>query len=576
MKYSNYFIPTLKETPAEAEVISHQLMLRAGMIRKLAAGIYSLLPMGLKVIRKIENIVRQEMNDAQAIEVLLPSIQPSELWKESGRWDVYGKELLRIYDRHQRDFCYGPTHEEVITDLVRNEVRSYRSLPINLYQIQTKFRDEIRPRFGVMRAREFIMKDAYSFDANDAGVEDSYMKMKRAYRSIFKRCGLKFRAVEADTGQIGGSFSHEFMVLAESGEDTIAFCDSCDYAANVEKVALKAPGGFAEATENPAIEVVDTPGHGTIEEVSEFLGESADNFIKTLVYNTGIKGKENIVVLCRGDHGINEVKLARAIGADEVTLADAETVLKVTGAPVGFAGPVGLTSAPILADNYVKPMQNGVTGANKKDQHLKNVNPERDFPGVEYADIRQPVEGDGCPVCDSGVLKLAKGIEVGHIFKLGVKYSEAMGATFLDAGGNEQPMIMGCYGIGIGRTAAAAIEQNHDDNGIIWPVGIAPFEVAVLPLQLKDEAVMKTAEDIYSELEKAGHEPILDDRDLRPGVKFNDADLLGFPVQVVIGKKSLADGLVEIKIRKSGERTTAPLSEAISRVDQILADLAKS
>lgn len=567
MRLSRYHLPTLKEAPAEAEVVSHKLMMRAGMIRKLAAGIYSLLPLGVRVIRKIENIIREEMNRAGAMEVFLPSVQPAELWKESGRWDVYGKELLRLKDRHEREFCYGPTHEEVITDLVRRDVRSYRDLPVNLYQIQTKFRDEIRPRFGMMRAREFSMKDAYSFDADDEGAARSYEAMREAYINIFKRCGLDFRAVEADTGPIGGSFSHEFMVLAESGEDTIAYCGKCDYAANMEKVELVSPNA-AEAGETAALEEVETPGKKTIEEVSEFLKTPREKMIKTLIYKTD--AGELIAALCRGDHEVNDIKLARAAGVNEVALADDEEVAKATGAPTGFAGPVGL-DARIIADNSVKAMENGVTGANRADIHLKNVSPSRDFPNAQYADIRQAVEGDECARCNGGKLFMAKGIEVGHIFKLGTKYSEAMSATFLDGEGKERPMIMGCYGIGVARTGAAAIEQNNDEAGIIWPPAIAPFDVIVLPLNMDNNDVMKAAEEIYRELGEKGFDPVIDDRDQRPGVKFKDADLVGYPVQVVVGKKSVAEGKAEIKNRKTGERVTAPIGEVV----QIVADTIK-
>ncbi|MBI4665697.1 MAG: proline--tRNA ligase [Nitrospinae bacterium] len=550
MRFTRYYAPTLKEAPSEAEVASHRLMMRAGMIRKLAAGVYSLLPLGLKTVRKIENIVREEMDRAGAMEVFMPSIQPAELWKESGRWDVYGKELLRLKDRHDREFCYGPTHEEVVTDLVRRDVRSYRDLPVNLYQIQTKFRDEIRPRFGVMRGREFSMKDAYSFDMDDDGANKNYEAMRGAYNAIFRRLGLSFRAVEADTGQIGGSFSHEFMVLAESGEDTIAYCDKCEYAANVEKVEISAPAQSGAPEQKP-MAYTPTPGKKSIEEVSAFLGLEPAMLIKTLIYRTD--GGEIVAALCRGDHEVNHVKLARALGAVEVALAADEEITAATGAPAGFLGPVGM-KIRIVADNAVKVMSGAATGANKADTHLVNVNPDRDFNVTTYADIRNVIAGDACPRCRDGAMKLAKGIEVGHIFKLGVKYSESMKATFLDASGQDKPMIMGCYGIGVGRSAAAAIEQNHDDKGIIWPPAIAPFDVAVVPLNMDDAEVVKTAEGIYQALMDAGFDPILDDRDVRSGVKFNDADLIGFPLQVVVGKKGLAEGKVELKTRKTGEK----------------------
>jgi len=569
LKFSKLFLPTLKETPSEAEVISHKYMLRAGLIRKLAAGIYSVMPLGVRVLRKIENIIRQEMNRAGAQEVFLPSIQPSELWRESGRWDFYGKELLRVTDRHGREFCYGPTAEEVITDLVRNDVRSYRDLPLNLYQIQTKFRDEIRPRFGVMRGREFSMKDAYSFDADEEGAEESYRAMKKAYEAIFLRCGLRFSAVEADTGQIGGSSSHEFMVLADSGEDTIVHCQKCGYAANVERSRLPLPPVSAAPPPPAPMEEVATPGMGAVEDVAEFLKRDTTDFIKTLIFKTGLKERPLVAALCRGDHEINHVKLARAIGCAEASLAEEADVVKATGAPVGFAGAPGL-AIPVVADNWVRNIVNAVTGANKADTHIVNVNPERDFPeGTEWADIRQPQEGDLCPEC-AAAMGLAKGIEVGHIFKLGTKYSESMNATFLDAEGEKKPMIMGCFGIGVGRTAAAAIEQNHDDDGIMWPMAIAPFKAIVLPLNIKDSAVMDVAESIYHNLDDSGLEPLLDDRNARAGVKFNDADLIGIPLQVIVGKKGVEQGKAEIKIRATGEKLMVDIAETPARVAELV------
>ena len=558
MRLSRYHIPTIKEAPADAEVISHKLMIRAGLIRKLAAGIYSLLPLGVRVIQKVENIIREEMNKEGAMEVILPSIQPSELWKESGRWDVYGKELLRMTDRHDREFCYAPTAEEVITDLVRRDVRSYRDLPVNLYQIQTKFRDEIRPRFGVMRGREFVMKDAYSFDADDKGADENYNAMRRAYTAIFSRMGLSFRAVEADTGQIGGSSSHEFMVMAESGEDTIAWCNKCDYAANIEKVELeKRDDDTISFGDIAPVKKVATPDVKTIKEVSAFLKVKPARCIKTLIYKTD-KG-EIFAALTHGDHDINEVKLARAIGADEVTLATEEETTKEAKTFTGFAGPVGL-DIKVIADSSIEKIVNGVTGANEKDFHLTGVNPGRDFTPEKYDDIRQVVEGDSCSRCEEGMLYLAKGIEVGHIFKLGKKYSEAMNATFLDSEGKEQSMIMGCYGIGVGRTAAASIEQNNDENGIVWPVAIAPFEVIVISLGKEGEDVFDEAEKIYKNLIVAGVDAVFDDRKERPGVKFADADLVGYPLQVILGRKGLKDGVAETKLRKTGERKNIPLA----------------
>jgi len=569
LKFSRLFLPTLKETPSEAEVVSHKYMLRAGLIRKLAAGIYSVMPLGVRVLRKIENIIREEMNRAGAQEVFLPSIQPSELWKESGRWDFYGKELLRVTDRHGREFCYGPTAEEVITDLVRNDVRSYRDLPLNLYQIQTKFRDEIRPRFGVMRGREFSMKDAYSFDMDEEGANESYQAMKKAYEAIFRRCGLRFSAVEADTGQIGGSSSHEFMVLADSGEDTIVHCEKCGYAANVERSRLPLPPTPADPAPHMAMEEVSTPGLGAVEDVAAFLKRDSTEFIKTLIFKTGLEERPLVAALCRGDHGINHVKLARAIGCAEASLADEVDVIKTTGAPVGFAGAPGLT-IPVVADNWVRNMVNAVTGANKVDMHIVNINPERDFPeGTEWADIRQPIEGDPCPEC-AAAMGLAKGIEVGHIFKLGTKYSESMRATVLDAEGKEQMMIMGCFGIGVGRTAAAAIEQNHDEAGIMWPLAIAPFKVILLPLNANDEAVMDVAESIYRQLDESGLEPLIDDRDARAGVKFKDADLIGIPLQVIVGKKGVEQGKAEIKIRATGEKMMVDIAETPGHIAELV------
>ena len=471
MRYSNYFVPTKKEVPADAEIISHQLMVRAGMIRKLTSGIYTYLPVGLRSIRKVENIVREEMNRAGAIEILMPAVQPAELWQESGRWEYYGRELLRFKDRHDRDACMGPTHEEVVTDLVRKEIHSYKQMPVNLYQIQTKFRDEIRPRFGIMRGREFIMKDAYSFDVDEAGAGSSYEAMYEAYERIFERCGLKFRAVEADSGTIGGSYSHEFMVLAESGEDQIVNCTTCDYAANLERAEVKeadvAPPADSSVSEAPVR--VDTPGQRSVEDVTGFLGITADQLVKTLVCTVD---EEPVAVLVRGDHELNETKLKNALDAQSVEMASDRQVEEATGAPQGFAGPVGL-GIKVVADNGIKAMKNFVVGGNEKDLHLKNVNLERDFKPAFFGDFRTIAPGDACPRC-GGPMAFGRGIEVGHVFKLGVKYSEAMKAVFLNEQGKERPMIMGCYGIGIGRTVAAAIEQNHDKDGIVFPIPVAP------------------------------------------------------------------------------------------------------
>jgi prolyl-tRNA synthetase len=566
MLYSKMLIPTLKEDPAEAEVISHKLMLRAGMIRKLAAGVYTYLPLGLRVIKKVSQIIRDEMDRAGAQEVLMPAVQPAELWVESGRWDYYGRELLRMKDRHDREFCIGPTHEEVVTDLVRREVKSYRQLPMNLYQIQTKFRDEIRPRFGLMRGREFIMKDAYSFHKDTAQAEVEYWNMYETYKRIFTRCGLNFRAVEADPGNIGGSFSHEFMVLAETGEDFIASCNSCEYAANVEKAQCQAPEKAGGAEMKP-VEKVNTPGKKTVEDVSSFMGVKPSELVKTLLYKAG---DQVVAVLVRGDHELNEIKLKNLLGAAEVALADREAVERITKAPSGFAGPVGLTGVKVYADHSVSAMVNFITGGNEADTHLRNVNLVRDFKVDTFADLRKVMAGDPCPKCGAGKIEIFKGIEVGHIFMLGTKYSKSMGCTFLDDDGSEKPMIMGCYGIGVGRTAAAAIEQNHDGNGIKWPAPLAPFDALVLPLNVNDKGVTEAAEKIYSGLREAGLDVLMDDRDERPGSKFKDADLVGIPVRVVIGERNLKEGMVEIKIRMTGEVQKVPVDEAVMKVMEVV------
>ncbi len=548
MRTSQLFIPTLRQTPGEAEVVSHRLMLRAGMIRKVAAGIYTYLPLGLRVVKKIESIIRQEMNRAGAQELLMPILSPAELWRETGRWDFYGKELLRCQDRHDRDFCFGPTHEEVITDLFRREIRSYRQLPMNCYQIQTKFRDEIRPRFGLMRGREFVMKDAYSFDADEENARLSYQKMYDAYERIFTRCGLKFRAVEADNGLIGGSMSHEFMVLADTGEETIVYDEGGSYAANVELAETPPPAEEDDAAPL-VLEAVQTPGTKTVEEVCAFLKVSPDRLVKTLLYQT--PAGDVIAILIRGDHEANEIKINRFLGTTEITLASAETVNAISSAPVGFAGPVGLTGIRIIADHAVKAMRNFVVGGNKSDTHLVNANWDRDFAVEAFFDLRQARAGDQSPRSDNR-LQEAKGIEVGHVFLLGTKYSQAMNATFLDANGQETPAIMGCYGIGVSRTAAASIEQNHDDKGMIWPVPIAPFHVHLLPVTASEQ-VIQTARMLYDACLDAGVEVLWDDRDERAGVKFNDADLIGAPFHVTIGDRGLKQGVVELKRRQTGE-----------------------
>jgi prolyl-tRNA synthetase len=563
MRTSQTLIPTLREDPGEAETVSHRLMLRAGMIRKVAAGIYTYLPLGLRVLRKIETIVREEMNRAGAQEVLMPIASPAELWRETGRWDVYGKELLRFKDRHERDFCLGPTHEEVITDLIRREVRSYRQLPVNCYQIQTKFRDEIRPRFGLMRGREFIMKDAYSFDRDEAGARVSYQKMYDAYGRIFTRCGLTFRAVEADTGVIGGTSSHEFMVLADTGEETIVYAEGGIYAANVERAEVAPPAQASSETPRP-LRKVPTPGARSVEEVTALLKVQPARLVKTLVYQTP---GDLVAVLVRGDHEVNEVKVRKLLGVTALELADPARVADVTGAPVGFAGPVGL-KLRIVADHAVKALRNVVVGANEAGAHYVDANWDRDFTVERFADLRNARAGDPSPNGD-GPLRVARGIEVGHVFMLGTKYSQAMGAMFLDPEGKECLAVMGCYGIGVSRVAAAAIEQHHDAKGIHWPAPIAPFHVHLLPLS-QSAAVTDTTRALYDALSQAGVEVLWDDRDERAGVKFNDADLIGAPWQVVIGEKGLAQGTVELKERGTGAVAKMAPGEVPSRVRECL------
>jgi prolyl-tRNA synthetase len=534
------------------------------MIRQVARGIYDFLPLGLRVLRNVEGIVRRELDAAGCQEILMPAVCPAELWQESGRWDRYGKELLRIKDRHERDFCFGPTHEEVVTDIVRRTVRSYRDLPKNLYQIQTKFRDEIRPRFGLMRGREFLMKDGYSFHADRADCEREYRHMYATYERIFERCGLRFRAVEADTGAIGGSASHEFQVLAESGEDAIVACTSCGYAANVEKAELPPDASTAHASApSRALERIATPGQRTIEEVSGFLGMSPDRFIKTLVFVTD--DGTVIVALVRGDHQISEAKLKLALGAQWVALADAETVHRTTGASVGFAGPVGLEAAAVrvVADHAVNGIRGAVTGANREDEHLVGVEHGRDFgKGVTFADLRQAKAGDPCPRCGKGTFEEHRGIEVGQVFYLGTKYSAPLGATFLDAAGQELPIEMGTYGIGVSRTMAAAVEQNHDADGIVWPLPLAPYPIEIVPTSVTDAPVREAAEKLYGELRAGGIEPLLDDRDERPGVKFKDADLIGIPLRVTVGQKGLGKGVVELRHRRDKTVVELPLGDA--------------
>jgi prolyl-tRNA synthetase len=569
MRLSKTHVPTLKEAPAEAEIPSHILMVRGGYLRKVAAGVYSFLPLGWRVIQKISRIIREEMTRAGAQEVFLPAVIPGELWQESGRWDVYGEQLLRFKDRKGADFVIGPTHEEAIVDLVRGDVRSYRQLPLNLFQIQTKFRDELRARAGLMRGREFIMKDAYSFHATDEDAQREYQFMYDTYTRIFNRCGLAFRAVEADTGAIGGSLSHEFQVLAETGEDALLACDSCGYAANVEQAKARPPAAAAPSA--AALEKVATPGKRTVEEVTAFLGLRPENLVKTLLY---LADGKPVAVLVRGDRNLNEIKLKRELGARDLVLASDESVEDATGAPVGFAGPVGL-GTPIYCDLEVCAMPSCVCGANVADAHYKNVVCKRDFQPTVCGDFRDAAVGDACPRCESGHLVGYRGIEVGQVFFLGRKYSVPMKCNFLDADGKEKPMIMGCYGIGVTRVAAAAIEQNHDKDGIVWPVAIAPYEAALLSLQVGDPQVTEVAERLYAELGKAGIEVLYDERDERPGVKFKDADLIGLPYRIAVGKKGVAEGVVELKARRSPEVHKVKIEEVVRVVrEKVVAERA--
>ena len=560
MKMSNMLVSTLREVPAEAEIDSHKLMLRAGMIRKMAAGIYNYMPIGLKVLKNIEEIVREEMNTAGAQEFLASAVLPAELWQESGRWDVYGDEMFRLKDRNNRDFCLGPTHEEVFTDIARNEIKSYKQLPVNLYQIQTKYRDERRPRFGIMRSREFIMKDAYSFDKDQAGLDVSYDKMHDAYVKIFNRCGIDAKCVEADSGAIGGANSAEFMVKSEVGEDDVVFCSACDYAANIEKA--EATPEKAEVEELLEMEKVATPDSRGIYEVSEFLKVSPKKTVKLLMFN--VDGKI-VGVVVRGDREVNEVKVANAAQASgDIIMASNEEYTKATNCEPGFGGPVGIKVDLLLVDEEVANMYNMILGANETGYHLKNVNYGRDFEGV-VGDFRKIESGEKCPKCGSEVT-IARGTEVGHIFKLGTKYSAAMNATFIDENGKNVPFVMGCYGVGVTRTMASIIEQHHDENGIIWPLSIAPYHISVIPVNIKDEAQMEIANKLYEELKALGVDALLDDRNERAGVKFKDSELIGIPMRVTVGKK-ITDGEVEFKLR-DGEMETIKIEEVVSKVKE--------
>lgn len=570
LKQSQLLIPTLREVPSDAEIVSHKLMIRAGLARQLASGIYSYLPLGLKVIQKIQTIVREEMNRAGAQEILMPAMQPAELWEESGRWEAYGPELVRLKDRHERRFALGPTHEEVVSTLVRDDVNSYKKLPLNLYQIQTKFRDEVRPRFGLIRCREFIMKDAYSFDTSWEGLDKSFQAMFDAYTRIFTRIGLNFRAVEADAGSIGGTGTYEFMALCDVGEDTIAYATEGTYAANLEKAEVVYKPTDKPKGQTPPLEKIHTPDVRTVEQLKNALQIETSQIIKSLLYR--VDGKL-VLALVRGDHELNEVKLKNLYDAVEVRLASEEEIRRVTGAPAGFIGPVGLDSqtVEIVADNYVQDVTDGVVGANEKDYHLRHVLPGRDFTVLRYADLRNIMEGDDCPR-GGGKIAFARGIEVGHVFKLGTKYSKPLGVTFLDENGKAQEMVMGCYGIGISRIVAAVIEQHHDENGIIWPVSVAPFDVHVIPINAKVEEQRLISERITEMLTAAGLEVLYDDRPERAGVKFKDADLIGLPLRITVSDKA-QDGRVEVRVRRTGETHDVPLDELVPFVREWLSKL---
>ena len=569
MLATNLYAPTLRETPAEAEVKSHQLMLRAGMIRKAAGGLYTYLPLAWRTLKKIMEIVREEMDNAGGQEIAMPIVQPAEIWKETGRWSVYGDEMFRVADRHGREFCLGPTHEEMVTTLIRDEVRSYKQLPLMLYQIQNKYRDEIRPRFGLMRGREFIMKDLYSFDKDEDGMNVSYQKMYDAYTRIFSRMGLEFRPVEADNGAIGGGHSHEFTVLAEAGESNIAYCTKCDYAASDEKAELTVIKAVEEDMKE--LEKVSTPEAHTIELVAKCLNLPLDRTIKAVAFQSD--KEELILTFVRGDHEVNDVKVANLFDdVIELHMATDEAIA-AAGGVAGFMSPIGLKEGTrIVVDATVMEMYNACAGANEKDRHYINVNPKRDFKDVIVADIRMVMEGDACPHCGA-MLKMTRGIEAGQVFTLGTKYSEALHATFLDENGREKPLFMGCYGIGVSRTMAAAIEQNNDENGIIWPRAIAPFEVVVVPVNAKNDAQLNIAEKIYTELKDKGVDVLLDDRKERAGVKFKDADLIGYPLRITVGPKAVDEDSVELKVRRNGDMVNVSGAEAATRAVEMLKEL---
>ncbi|RUT48096.1 proline--tRNA ligase [Paenibacillus anaericanus] len=569
MRQSTLFHNTLRESPSDAEVVSHQLMLRAGFIRQLAAGIYTYMPLGRRVLRKAEQIVREEMDRAGAQELLMPAMQPAELWKESGRYSQYGPELIRLRDRHDREFALGPTHEEVITSLVTNEINSYRRLPVTLYQIQTKFRDERRPRFGLLRGREFLMKDAYSFDTDWKGLDRSYWNMFHAYQRIFTRLGINFRAVEADAGTIGGEGgTHEFMALADIGEDTIAACTCCDYAANLEKAesgTTDIPDGQMISDDDTEVEKFYTPEIKTIEQLVQSLQISPMDIIKTVVF---IADDKVVAVAVRGDHEINEIKVKNYLGAQDIVIADSEALAKISGVTVGFIGPMDLPF-PVLVDHTVAHMTSGIAGANELNHHVRNLYPIRDLELTHVGDFRNVTEGEKCPRCEEGILKFNRGIEIGHVFKLGTKYSEQLGATFLDPSGKEQTMIMGCYGIGVSRILSAVIEQNHDDNGVIWPTTLAPFQVHLIPISIKDDKQTELAQKLYHLLLENGIEVLMDDRDERPGVKFKDSDLIGIPIRIIVGKGAEQEH-VEITLRKHNVKESLHVDDAIARINELV------
>lgn len=565
MRLSKYLLPTLREIPAEAEITSHQLMLRAGLIRKLASGVYAYLPLGLKVLKNIENIVREGMDNHDAQELLMSALLPKEMYEPSGRWEVFGPSMFRLKDRGGKDYCLGPTHEEIFTDTVKASVQSYKQLPMTLYQIQTKYRDEIRPRFGVIRSREFVMKDAYSFDKDEAGLDISYNNMYDAYREIFDKMELDYLVVDADSGAMGGSGSQEFMVKSDIGEDTIAYCEKCGYCANEEK-AVCIPEDMQKSDKLLEVNKVHTPNAGTIEDVTSFMGKTEKDFAKTIIYKADDRF---VAVMVRGDREVNDVKVVNSLGgAIEFDLAPLDDLVRITNAKAGFAGPVGL-DIDIFVDSEVANMENMIVGANETDYHLENVNIGRDFEATVIGDFRNIEKGDLCPHCKEEKIKTCRGIEVGHIFKLGTKYSKSMQCTFLDENGKAQVPIMGCYGIGVSRCLAAIIEQNSDENGIIWPMSVAPYQVIVVPVNVKDDTQRQMAEDIYKELCSMGIDTIIDDRNERAGVKFNDAELIGIPLRITVGKKA-GDGIVEFKVRKDGELTELTAKEAIEKVVELI------